>query len=215
MQNFVLAIIGQKGGIGKTTFAYNLYERIKRDEDSAMLIDCDDDQYSSADLSCIRKENNILPHLEVINMPAEKLGGAIVDLSKQYKVIIIEFGGTIKKEMKLAVEVADKIIMPLQPTMLDARTIVKVEKKLLSFKDSGVPAIIVPNRVKTNKQLNYLLDAKDSLEYFTLSECCIGDRISIQSSFDDGRSIFEIQEMPDSKKAINEFEQLYKEVFYE
>lgn len=217
MTNYILAIMGQKGGIGKTTIAYNFYNRILRDEPSSILIDCDNDQYSSADLSFIRNDAGIEPPMPVLNMAAAELEKNIREISKNYKVIIIEFGGTmeVQEEMRLAAKIADKIIMPIQPSTLDARTIEKVEKKVLAVKDSGVPAVIIPNRVKSNEQLQFLLSASENLNYFVFSNNHLKDRLCYQNSFNDGRSIFEIKPATLSEKeGVRDFEKLYLEVFY-
>lgn len=217
MSNFVLAVMGQKGGTGKTTIAYNFYYQIKKilkeDGFSAILIDCDNDQFSSTELSLLRKENNILPELPVINMRAEDLESNIVDLSKKYNVIIIEFGGKISEEMKIAAKIADKIIMPLQASILDALTIKNVEKVILPIIDAEIPAIIIPNRVKTRKQLEQLLDVGKDLDYFKISDSIILDRLCYQNIFNDGQSIFEINPKDRSEsEALREFTKLFEEI---
>ena len=73
MSNLVIAVVGNKGGIGKTTLSYNLLYCLKKAGVSAVLIDCDNDQYSSADFAEDRKNAKIEPELNVNNLPTEKL----------------------------------------------------------------------------------------------------------------------------------------------
>ncbi|SRR6266403_2583050 len=225
MGNFVVAVIADKGGVGKTTNGLNLLRRVLNDEPSAALIDCDNDQYSSAKIAALRKENGIMPELNVLNMSSKYLEKNILSISKKYKVIIIEFGKAIgdmeEKErtraIKLAVKVADKIIMPIQPTRLDTDTIDQIEQKLISLKSDNVPALIVPSRVMSKKQLKCLLNAEFSLNYFTISKSYIWNRLCYQEVHDDGRTIFDIIKPTTKsvKSAIQESEQLYQEIFYD
>lgn len=219
--NFVLAVVGNKGGIGKTLFSYNLlYFLIKFLGIPTVLIDCDTDQYSSAEFSADRKAANIKPDLPVVNCRTEELEKIILALSKKYRFIIVEFGkaNDDKEEkyrvraLELAVKLADKVVMPLQPTPPDVKTVRKVEAKL-PLNTIKVPTIIVPNRVKTKSQLeNNLLAIAPYFKYFKVSKSFINDRLCYQDAFGlDGRSVFEINGS-EPKKAHLELNQLFKEI---
>ena len=219
MSNLVIAIVGNKGGIGKTTVSYNLLFCLKKAGVSAVLVDCDNDQYSSADFAQDRKEAKIEPALEVINLPTDQLEKELPALAKKYQVIVIEFGKSNddsrerfrNQAMELAIKVADKIIMPLQPTAPDIKTVPKVEAKL-PFAAKNVPAFILPNRVKDESQLELIHSIKDHLKYFKISKSYLGDRLCYQHSLGlDGRSIFEMK-TGGAKKAQEEFQQFFNEV---
>ena len=217
LKNLVIAIVGNKGGIGKTTTAYNLLYLLTVAEVSVVLIDCDNDQYSSADFANDRRNANIKPELNVVNMPTSDLQKNILELSKKYQVILIEFGKANGDEsdrnfaLELAVKLADKIIMPIQPSPMDAKTVAKVEGKL-PMAAINVPMILIPNRVKSRGQLQALLDASSSLKYFKFSESYLKDRLCYQDSFGlDGRSVFEMKTV-EAKKAQAEFKQLFEEI---
>ena len=217
MKNFVLAIIGDKGGIGKTTIAYNLLYLLTNDKISAVLIDCDNDQYSSADFANDRKIARIKPELKVINMATKDLQKNIVKLSKEYQIIIIEFGkataenGERNNALELATLLADKIIMPIQPSPVDAKTIISVENKLSN--DSQVPAIIIANRVKSGQQFKALFDSVKNLKFFKMSKDYLKDRLVYQDAFAFcGKSIFELNSNS-AKLAQKEFLKIYKEIF--
>ena len=222
MSNLVIAIVGNKGGIGKTTLSYNLLYLLIKEEISAVLIDCDNDQYSSGDFANDRKEAGIIPYLPVLNLPTEELEKQLPQLAKKYQVILIEFGKSNDdhKEkfrnaaLELAIKVADKIIMPLQPTAPDVKTVPKVEAKL-PLAAKNVPALIVPNRVKKENQLQVIHGIAPQLKYFKISKSFLGDRLCYQDSLGfDGRSIFEMKGAQ-AKKAQLEFTQLFKEIFHD
>jgi chromosome partitioning protein len=221
MSNLIIAIVGNKGGIGKTTFGYNFTRRIIEDDPTALLIDCDNDQYSSAEFAKDRAEAKILPALRVVNMSTQSLQKEISTLSKLHTTLIIEFGksGDVNDKhrntaLELAIAIADIVVMPIQPSPVDAKTILKVEAKLPKAA-SGIPMFLIPNRVKSKGQLDALLSVAPQLQYFKFSKSYLEDRLCYQDSFGlDGRSIFELK-TPGAKKAQQEFEQLYQEIIYD
>lgn len=224
MKNIVLAIIGDKGGIGKSTLATNLLRRIKDEEPLSILIDCDNDQHSSAKLAIRRKENNIEPSLEIFNIKTKELEKKVLELSKKYKIIIVEFGKAIgdmeeeerTKAVKIATKIADKIIMPMQPTTFDSETIENIEKKLIDLKLAKIPALIVPNRVMSKDQLKDLTDSEPYMSYFKVSKSYMENRICYQRVHTEGRTIFDIKPKNKSEKnAIQESQQIFQEIFYE
>jgi len=224
MSNLVIAIIGDKGGIGKSTLGTNLLRRVLDDEKSAILIDCDSDQHSSAALVEERKSIGIKPEMVVKNIPNKLLEKNVKELAQKYKVIIIEFGkamGDLENEerlraVKLASKLADKIIMPIQPTFFDCKTIAKIEKKLIDLKLNKVPALIVPNRVMSKKQLSGLTSSAEYLEYFSISKSYMKNRICYSEVNDYGRTIFDIPAKTKSEiEAQQESEKIYQEIFYD
>ena len=134
MTNLVIAILGDKGGIGKSTLGTNLLRRIIDENSSAILIDCDSDQHSSAKLAKRRIANGIEPALNVLNIKSGELHKRVGELAKKYNIIIVEFGKAIgdmgeeerTRAVRLATKIADKIVMPLQPTSFDTETIVTI-----------------------------------------------------------------------------------------
>lgn len=222
MNNFIISIIGDKGGLGKTTLAYNLTYRLLREEPKTILIDCDDEQYSSYDFSQDRLKAGLSP-LPVLNIAPEMLEEELKRLAPIYKIILLEFGKANKQEdaqdrkrRELAVKLGDLILSPIPVSPIDARQISKFESKQ-PHEIKSVPAIMIPNKVKNMKRLEALRGAEGSFQYFKLSKAFLGDRVFYQDCFEaNGRSIYEMKPRNDSdKEALLEFEQLFKELFYD
>lgn len=220
IKNLVIAIIGDKGGIGKTLVAYNLIYRILQDEPSSQLIDCDNDQFSSADFAAIRKKAGIEPNLPVVNIPTQDLEKYLLESSKKIRISIIEFGKSFgedeesrKKALELAVKLADIVLCPMQASPVDALAFGKFEEKLPP-EIANIPALLIPNRVKTKARLKLVLDSTPDLKYFKISKSFLGDRLCYQDHFrHDGRTIFEIKGKSDSEKEAKiESENLYQEI---
>jgi cellulose biosynthesis protein BcsQ len=220
MENLVIAIIGDKGGIGKTLIGYNLIYRLIQDEPSAQLIDCDTDQYSSAEFAEDRRLAGIKPELPVINISPKNLETYLLTSSKKIKVHIIEFGKSFgeddkdrQKALELAVKLGDIILCPMQPTRTDAKAFGKFELKLPPL-ISKKPAILIPNRVKSAARLQSVIDLAPQLRYFKVAESYISDLTCYQDCFDEsGLTVFEIKAKSNQEyKAQREFEQLYQEI---
>ena len=220
MQNLVIAIIGDKGGIGKTLIGYNLIYRLLQDEPSAQLIDCDTDQFSSGDFAEDRKLSGLKPELPVVNISTKNLESYLLSSSKKIKVHIIEFGKSFGEDdknrsnaLELAVKLGDIILSPMQPTPADAKAFGKFEKKL-PIEITKKPAILIPNRVKSAARLQSVLDLAPQLKYFKVAESYISDLTCYQDCFGDcGRTIFEIKPKSEQdRKGQKEFEQLYQEI---
>lgn len=222
--SLVVAIIGDKGGIGKSTLGCNLLRRVIEDEKLAVLVDCDSDQHSSAKLSLRREKNEVNPALNIISVKSKNLEEAIIELSTKFKIIIIEFGkavGDVEEDerleaVRLATKLAHKIAMPLQPTSFDVETIIEIEKRLLDLNLDKIPALIIPNRVMSKKQLAPLIFSAPHLKYFRLSKFYMENRICYQEVHDTGKTIFDLTPKTKSEvKALEESENIYKEIFYD
>ena len=126
----IISIVGQKGGVGKTTVSWNLFISLKDKGLQVKLIDCDDNQFSSFEIAKIRqivKDDDYIK--DVINTPASNAVKYIHDAEKNnYDVIILECGGRVDRELKMAISYANQVIMPLKPSLLEIKTIGNVEK---------------------------------------------------------------------------------------
>lgn len=221
--NYVIAILADKGGVGKSTLGCNLLCWIAKIEPSVVLIDCDSDQHSSAKLASRRIANGIEPSLNIVNIRSSELQQKVSELSKKYKIIIVEFGKAIgdmgeeerTKAVRIAAKIADKIIMPLQPTSFDTETIEAIENKLMSLQAAKIPALIVPNRVMSQRQLSGLVTSEPYLKYFKISKAYMENRLCYQEVHESGKTIFDIKPKTNSEKnAFNESTQLFQEIIF-
>lgn len=221
--NFVIAILADKGGVGKSTIGCNLLCWLAKIEPSVVLIDCDSDQHSSAKLAATRIANNIEPKLNIVNIRLSELQQKVSELSKKYKIIIVEFGKAIgdmeeeerTKAVRIAAKIADKIVMPLQPTKFDTETIEAVEKKLINLQAAKIPALIVPNRVMSKRQLSGLITSEPYLKYFKISKSYMENRLCYQEVHETGKTIFDIKPKTNSEKnALKESQQLFQEIIF-
>tara|TARA_Y100000592_G_scaffold49713_1_gene78748 strand:+ start:19135 stop:19767 length:633 start_codon:yes stop_codon:yes gene_type:complete len=200
----IISIIGQKGGIGKTTIAWNLFITLLSQGYKVKLVDCDNNQFSTYEIAQIRKNKLGGDLVDVECMPANEARYVLRECDKSYDVIIFECGGRIDDELKMAISYGDKIIMPLKPSILEIQTIKNVEKVIDRIPNFNADCKILPNMVSTH-HLNNDLDQMKNLNprYFKFMKSFISHRSIYSSSLTFGRSIFEMS--PLDNKANNEF----------
>lgn len=216
-ENFVISTVGGKGGAGNTTFSYNLLWFLVSNGIKTCILDLDNGQNSSTEFSLDRKDAGIKPNLPVYAVDTSNLEKELQKLSKEYQVLILEFGKSekekgVKKALALAIKVSDLIVKPCQPTPADVKCIPLAEKILLDLK-VNIPAYIIPNRVKKESQLNVIYGVRSFLKAFKVTSNFITDKLCYQDSLGfDGRSVFEMSGR-EPKKAQQELQQIFKEIF--
>lgn len=209
----IISIIGQKGGIGKTTIAWNLFITLKNNELKAKLIDCDDNQFSSFEIAKIRQIAKNDDYIQdVVNTPASKAIKFIHDAEKDdYDVIILECGGRIDKELKMAISYANQVIMPLKPSLLEIKTIENVEKVIDKIPNFDADCKILPNMTPTHHLNSDVEQMKEyDTKYFKFMEAEIKNRGIYSNSINNGLSIFETSTI--DKKAVAEFNKFIEEL---
>lgn len=109
----VVAVLNQKGGVGKTTVSTNIASNLYLDGERVLLVDSDK-QGSARDWGAAG--NTKLPILGFDRPSLEK------DLKKiwhHYDWIIIDGVGKLEEMSKCAIKCADLVIIPVQPSPYD------------------------------------------------------------------------------------------------
>lgn len=209
----IVSVIGQKGGIGKTTVAWNLFVNIKNNGFKVKLIDCDENQFSSFEIAKIRqmvKNDDYIK--DVINTPASSAVDFIIDAEKQhYNVVILECGGRIDKELKMAISYANQVIMPLKPSLLEIKTIANVEKVIDKIPNFRADCRIVANMTPThhlNSDSSQMRECET--KYFKFMESELKHRAIYANSINKGLCIYETS--PIDFKATAEFDKFINEL---
>ena len=137
----ILAIIGQKGGNGKTTTALGLAVEGVRKGRAVAVIDLDP-QATAANWSD-RREVKDAP--AVVSCQVARLR-QVLDAAQAQGVAlaIIDTAGKSTSAALAAAKVADKVLMPIQPQLFDIETLQNV-KEILTLAGNP-PAAVVINR---------------------------------------------------------------------
>ena len=117
----ILLIGSQKGGCGKSTLATNIAAALAVQGKDVMLVDADR-QGSSSNWFLDRSENRALPQVHSVQK-YEDIRASVLDLAKRYEYLIIDAAGRDSVELRTAMMVAQRLIMPVRPSQFDLDTI--------------------------------------------------------------------------------------------
>jgi chromosome partitioning protein len=162
---FTVAIIGQKGGTGKTVAAIGLAVAASRAEVATCLIDLDP-QATASKWKDRRTDEN--PH--VVSAQASRLQ-PVLDASRKADIdlVIIDTAGRNDDSALNAARAADLVLIPCRPNMVEIETLAAVKDLLLLA--GNPPALVLLNGIHptATKQAD---DARDMIfKAFGLRSC--------------------------------------------
>lgn len=137
-----IAIIGQKGGTGKTTIALGLAVEARRRGRSVAVVDLDT-QTTAANWSDRRGEDR--PSVEVVSCQVARLPHVLAEAEKQgVDLVLIDTPGKSDAASIAAAKAAGFVLLPIQPQLYDIETLTNLRDVLLLA--GKPPAAVVVNR---------------------------------------------------------------------
>lgn len=209
----VIAVLNQKGGAGKTTTSIPLATMIADMGNRVELVN-QDPQGSSLDWAEARAANRP----ETINFRMSTMGTSIqkeinsIKTSNDY--VIIDGAPQATKLTIAAIKSADIVIIPVQPTQLDAwstDSIVDFINEIHEMRDNQVPVtVFLPTRVLKGTKVGRSFSDKLTAAYgFPSLKSKISQRLAYQEIFEGGGSILDLDP---NNTARHEVKMLAKEI---
>lgn len=203
----MLTVVGNlKGGTGKSTVAFNLAVWLAHDDAGVMAFDLDP-QRTLVDVCDVRIEDGFDPTIEVSTDLLE-LEARVLD-TKQSKPIIADISIGNKEAMEKAISLADRVVIPVQPSQADIWSTQRFLKIVLSsIKPGKKPEILgFINRADTHVAIRETSEAEKALQMMpgiTPLDVRLYQRTAYRRSFSEGLGVFELDPMGKASKEMQE-----------
>ena len=204
----MLTVIGNlKGGTGKSTVAFNLAVWLAHDKSGVKAFDLDP-QCTLVDVNEVRLEDGYEPTFDVSTDLGEL--EALAKNRKHKQPIIVDMSASNMPAMEKAIFLADRILIPVQPSQADiwsTQRFLKIVKNCVnSRKKPEVLGFI--NRADTHIGVRETGEAEQALEMIQgvkAMDVRLHQRTAYRRSFSEGLGVFELDPMG---KASNEMKKL-------
>jgi len=187
----IIAILNQKGGVGKTTLSVNLGSALALGGKRTLLIDADP-QGSALDWQAARQGETLFP---VVGMAKPTLHKDVPGLAAGYEHVVIDGPPRANDLAKSAIMAADLVVIPVQPSPYDvwaAEEIIKLIGEVALFKEN-LKSVFAINRKIGNTAIGR--DVADALKGypFPLAATTISQRVVFAESAATGLSVLEVE----------------------
>lgn len=203
----ILAVLNQKGGVGKTTLSVHIATALAAQGNKVLLVDADP-QGSALAWSANRQGESLFP---VIGLPNKTIHKELKTVAKPYDVVVIDGPPRVYDVARSAIMASDIVIIPVQPSPYDvwaAKEIVDLIEEAAAFKENLKSAFVI-NRKITNTAIGR--DVAEALSKYSLPslKAVVSQRVNFAESAGSGQTVLELD--PNSL-ASQEITNLVKEI---
>ena len=207
----VVAVIGSKGGVGKTTLAVALAAWRAESGAAVLLVDTDANRSASRFLSDAQ-----LPGVEGVCLddPDDVLE-QVPSLAERFACVVIDGAGGLDELSRAALLRCDFALLPSGAGALDLRGLersARLVKQAQSIRRGAPRAVAVLNRIRAGTVL-----AREALEVagsfgVPIAASVLADRVALADAFGQGVSPFAF---PPARESAAELRRLFVELFPE
>ncbi len=199
----IIAVSHQKGGVGKSTLAFNLAIELNKTF-NVVMIDLDVQETISA-YNRIRKIMGQIP-LNIHSFSIDKEMIDFVNNQDDKTLTIIDTGGFDSSMNRISIAIADFIITPVSSEFTEILGLEKYNNILAEVSNQineNIKSYVVLNKISPNqKNFNDINDFINSSKHFTLMESKIRRRVDFSNSVAHGYSVVELDNSSKSSKEL-------------
>jgi chromosome partitioning protein len=209
--SYIVSLLNQKGGVGKTTLAINLAACFSLAGESVLYIDADP-QGTALDWSAMRQQK---PLFNVVGLPKNTLHRDLPSLSEPYHWTFIDGPPLVFDVAKSAIMASHLVIIPVQPSGPDiwsAKKIVELVSEATAFKPD-LRAVLAVNRktVGTAIAKHFREDLATAFPGVPIFSAEISQRVIFAESNSTGTTVLEMEPKGQAAKEITALAQEIKE----
>jgi chromosome partitioning protein len=203
----VIALVGNKGGAGKTTLCVNIAVALAATK-STVILDADPQQ-SSLQWHDIAEQGSGIDVVEA----SEDISLDVTKLSETYSYCLIDCPPSVHStQMQQALRAADLAVIPVQPSPLDIWATVHVENEVASAskQSPSLKSLLLINQFESRTQLSQ--QTRRALEELSLptAQTHVKRRAVYRNSFVEGKTVHDIGSR--GKQASEEIHRLIMEM---
>jgi chromosome partitioning protein len=187
MAGKVLTLAQQKGGAGKTTLAAQLAVAFASGGKNVALVDIDP-QGSLTRWFELREAAGKAGRVSFIAVTGWRAQATVDKLKATHDLVLVDSAPHAEIEAKIAVRVADLIVVPMQPSPLDLWA---TEPTLALARSEKRKALIVLNRDQTRMKLSEVLAGPIAALGVEVAQATIGSRTAFAASMMEGLGVVE------------------------
>jgi chromosome partitioning protein len=205
----IIAVVGNKGGTGKTTLSLNLGAGLAR-RGSVVIVDADPQQ-SAYQWRLVGKDDSVLPAVVAAAIGLEKTVRALRDVHDH---VVIDCPPSIKaNQTEQALRLAEHALIPVQPSPMDlwATTHIARVVEKLRLVNPGLRALIVMSQMEPRTTLSRLMPEAAAELDLPVAASALRRRSIHRHCVLEGRSVFQAGRRGEA--AANEIQELIAEIF--
>lgn len=206
----VIAVVGNKGGAGKTTLAVNLAAALAADAPT-LLLDADP-QRSSLQWRTLSEREDAVEVRDAVDDPA----AAIDRAQPEYRHLVVDCPPSVAAPQTLAaLRHCTHALIPVQPSPLDLWATVHIEGavELARATNPGLNAFIVINQLEPRTRLSQMVRQGLAELALPAAGVAIRRRMAYRISILEGRTVHELGQR--GREASEEIRQLIEEVLFQ
>lgn len=203
----VIALVGNKGGAGKTTLTVNLAVGLGR-LGHIVILDTDP-QGSSAQWRAIADDDS----LPAVISATEHLVETVHDLNSHFDYVVVDCPPSVQAPQTRAIlQASDVALIPVQPSPFDLWASIHIENAVTDTRigNPALQALLVINQLEPRTTLSQLMHEALAEIQVPVAKTSIQRRAVYRASALEGRSVYSMGKR--GAAAVAELEQLIQEV---